>query len=263
MTNVIDASLIEHADDPSDTGPAVIEDWPILRLVGHLEGVARRDVNDYLKGLVQRHFIEHENERSFVSVMKWRGGWLYELCLGGDGKNRLKALARYLDEHPSMSRLVLPAATRCGEVYVNTNGRLVYRLLPETTDAPSTQLEASGNASNLYPTYGGVLTAGAAFLLVGCAVFALGVGASATGAAEQARMDMEIQQLQRDAHEARNLSVLPIRNMPDGEGLLNQPRAVEYIEAVTYEQGRWQPPVTVCVGAECPTQVASVGEGQP
>lgn len=228
--------------------------WPVLRLVGHLEGVRKRDVYAYLKGLVVRHFQEHGNEHAFVSMTRWRNGWLYELCLGGDGKSRVKPLATFMDDNPAETRIKLPAGQRYGEVYLHSEGRVVYRLLPEGEHPNYKELKPSGTANKLYPSYNWVIAWGSAMFMLGCGVLALGVGMSALGEAKSRETAIERDEERSAIQRLSQFEALPLSHVPSLESLLNEPRAKEYIEAIRFEEGQgWLPPQIGCVGSECPT----------
>lgn len=250
MTDVKDIPLHQPHEGRGEL--EVKEGWPILRLAGHLEGVKRRDVYAYLKGLVARHFHEHTNERAFVSLKRWRNGWLYELCLGGDGESRVKSMAKFMDDNPPETRVKLPAGQRYGEMYLHPEGRVVYRLLPEGHHPSHEELKPHGKAQKLYPNYGGALVWGTATLLVGASVLALGVGLSAVGEMKL-REDAIAQAEARDSmNKVAFFESLPVSHVPSEADLLDEPRAKEFVQALRYENGEWKPPQVGCVGSECP-----------
>ncbi|WP_075881812.1 hypothetical protein [Vreelandella massiliensis] len=223
--------------------------WPILRLVGHLENMSRRDVFSYLKGHIERHFPEHINEHAFVALKRYQNGWLYELCLGGDGRSRLDGILSFLESATTEDRLVLPAGHRFGELSVANSGRVVYRLLPEDEHQNYTELPPSKKASSLYPSFNNVLIAGGFSFLIGASTFALTLALVINADTMEQSLAIEDMHQKAALAQSRQYTEIPGQYIENDE-VRREPGLYEYIRALTYDGLKWTT-VIGCQGDRC------------
>lgn len=226
--------------------PSDGEQWPIIRVVGHLESLSQRDVRAYVKGHVERHFSEYADERAFLALKRYRNGWLYELMLGGDGRTCVDGLAEFLDAAQPDDRLTLPAAYRSGELSCTAGGKVVFRLLPESANvAMASPMPTRRRAPPLYPTYRSAFFAGGAVMLLGSSVLAFTLGLTAAAeSAERSKAFDRLHERQR-LHLSRQYANSPA-NQVDMGSLHQEAGRYEYVLRLELTNGRWN----VAIGCE-------------
>ena len=226
--------------------------WPILRLVGHLENMSRRDVFSYLKGHVERHFPEHINEHAVVALKRYQNGWLYELCLGGDGRSRLDGIASFLEQASDEDRLLLPAGHRFGEVSKTERGTVVFRLLPEANHSYYADIAPGKRASALYPTFNGALLAGGSTLLIGASALALALSLAVNHDAMARSQAMDEMHRTMAATAAAQYHNIPAQHLSDDD-VRREAGLHEYIRALKFDGKNWTTSLG-CVGALCESE---------
>lgn len=222
---------------------------PLAALYGNLPGVGAGDARAFIDSLVARHFAEYSNDLLYYDLIKWHGGYAYEIKVGGDGLSEIRAITKYLDEHPD-EKVYCNTAERQAELALRPDGdtRIVFRILPEDKPRfPVTDLGKLPRAKLLTPTYRGILGAGFSFASLGVVLLAAAVMSMQLIASNDKEVDMS------QTHD--RVIDLPIWHTPGGVHLGPD----QYIGRIQYQNGHWLPPMILCGGPAC--QVKPVNSG--
>ncbi|WP_415912641.1 hypothetical protein [Neptuniibacter sp. QD37_11] len=204
-----------------------IDDLPQNLYIGHMSNMKKSDLDAYVRGLAEEKFDSLRIVK--YGMVKFGGGFLYEVHEGGAGKGIIKSLIKALKDTDE-SEFIIPTADRWVKVVRKDNGIVCY-LLPDNAPqdeglAPSASIQYKDSLKPMVNGGYGFMVFGIVFGVIG-ALFATG-GAVAKYLVIDKKEVVERKVFGKDT---------PLNQI--SELIKYSTSEHEYVVAMKYENGAW------------------------
>jgi len=111
------SETLTEVDEAGQEGVVIPDEAPLTLVVGFLPGVKQKDADSYVRGLMLK--INNDLHNSGYNLVKFRGGFAYEIQEGGTGGSWLRSILSLLEEKKSV---IVPAGTRFVKMELEESG---------------------------------------------------------------------------------------------------------------------------------------------
>lgn len=203
---------------------------PIKLLIGYLPGVTKADAMEYAHGVAARN----TDQVSLVYLNAWpvAEGYAYEIQEGGTGYAYLPAVLRYFEslgpfDATQQAHVIVNTATRKVRINRMASG-ISALLLPSSADMPvSDWLQPRERLKPAFAFNTGLLVAGSLLLSTGF------IAALVTSVYRY----QSVEPPPKAVHDVVSTKGTPLAQWPMLEAV---DPSREYVQALTFENGRWQ-----------------------